>query len=301
MFPMRSLHIVAVALLGSALSAASAQQPSTHPAVTKGARSEKASKASQPAAPAQQHVRLAPFSGGTQLNQQTAPNTGTQALPKTHPTSGGGSHHDMVSGGSDSCATATAIAGPGPFLGDNIGASLDGLNNCAAFSSDVWYNWTSGFTGNALVSLCGSNYDTQLAVYDTAACVGSLLGCGDDSSCGLQSQLTVPVVNGQVYKIQVGGFSSSQGNYTLSITPPAPPPNCPCSGNPPEGEFCGIPTDTVNGGCNYGPPFLYGSLACNSGVCGTGGYDGSTRDLDWYAFTLPAPDTITLTVTAEFL
>ena len=264
---MRSLRIAAVALLGTAISAAYAQQPATH------------------------HTN--PTGGLT---------TGAQKAPKTHQTNGRGSHHNLVSGGSDTCATATAISGTGPFNGDNIGATTDGPSNCGALSTDVWYNYTAGFTGNALFDFCGSSYDTAISVYDGNLCTGALLGCDDDSAaCGLQSQLIVPVVNGQVYKVQVGGFAGSTGTYTFMVTPPPPPPNCPCSGFPAENEVgCGVPTDTLNGGCNYGPPFLYGSLACGAGICGKCAYNGSTRDLDWYAFTTTGQTLVTLNVNAEF-
>jgi hypothetical protein len=282
---MRSLRIAAVALLGTALSAASAQQPTSHPTSTKDARS-------------QRQQAVAPLVKA--LHETQSPST--QALPKTHPTSERGAHHSLVSGGSDLCGSATPISGAGPFNGDNIGSNSDGPSNCGALSNDVWYDWTAGATGSTLFSLCGSGYDTVISVYDGAGCTGPLLACDDDSSCGLQSQVTVSVVNGQVYKVQVGGFAGSQGNYTLSIAPPAPPPSCPCAGFPPEGEAnCGLPTDTVNGGCNYGPPFLYGSLACGGGVCGTGAFNGSTRDLDWYSFTITSQSIVTVNVNAEFL
>ena len=75
---------------------------------------------------------------------------------------------------------------------------------------------------------------------------------------------------------------------------------CACSGAPAEGESgCGIPTDTFNGGCNSSPN-VYSAITLGQSVCGTGAYDGSTRDTDWYRFTLTTTTTVVWTVRAEF-
>lgn len=74
--------------------------------------------------------------------------------------------------------------------------------------------------------------------------------------------------------------------------------SCPCSGGTPEGEpNCGLP-DTVNGGCNSTPP-VFGTVAMNQIICGTGAFDGSTRDTDWYDYN-HAGGQLTITCRAEF-
>src|SRR5262249_5891597 len=134
------------------------------------------------------------------LTGSVAPATTKRPIP-THPANGA-THHSNVSVGNDTCAAATAIAGTGNFAGDNIGATTDGPSNCGAMSNDVWYNWTATASGPTTFSLCGSSYDTQISIYDTAACTGALLACNDDF-CNLQSQATVCVTQGNVYKIQI--------------------------------------------------------------------------------------------------
>ena len=76
---------------------------------------------------------------------------------------------------------------------------------------------------------------------------------------------------------------------------------CACSGAPAEGEpaGCGIPVDNFNGGCNSGPP-VYSAITLGGSVCGTGAFDGSLRDTDWYRFTLTTTTTVQWTVRAEF-
>jgi hypothetical protein len=75
---------------------------------------------------------------------------------------------------------------------------------------------------------------------------------------------------------------------------------CACSGAPSEGEAnCGLPTDTFNGGCNSSPN-VYSAITLGQSVCGTGAYNGSSRDTDWYRFTLTTTTTVVFTVRAEF-
>jgi hypothetical protein len=87
--------------------------------------------------------------------------------------------------------------------------------------SDIWYNYNSDFTGDLTIDTFGSGYDTVIALYDGCNCpVGIPLACNDDcpSSGNLQSCITVPVVAGNCYKLQVGGFVGSQGTGVINIT-----------------------------------------------------------------------------------
>ena len=77
--------------------------------------------------------------------------------------------------------------------------------------------------------------------------------------------------------------------------------SCPCSGTPLEVEGnCGLPTDSVNGGCNYSPN-NFGTISLPGSGCGTCAWDGATRDLDWYRFTVSSTTQVTATVNAQFL
>jgi hypothetical protein len=63
-----------------------------------------------------------------------------------------------------------------------VGASLDGDGPCMT-SPNIWYCYTAPCDGITTVSLCGSNYDTKLAVYDGCSCdpLPEMLGCNDDA------------------------------------------------------------------------------------------------------------------------
>ena len=96
-------------------------------------------------------------------------------------------------------------------------------------AADVTYRWTVPVTGNYRLSLCGSTYDTGLLVYNyVCPPAPSDYLCGNDDNCGLQSELSVPLVAGQEVLIVVDGWGGSSGIYTLTIEPLTfSPPPCP--------------------------------------------------------------------------
>ncbi|MBL9148260.1 MAG: hypothetical protein JNM94_06140 [Phycisphaerae bacterium] len=64
-----------------------------------------------------------------------------------------------------------------------------------------------------------------------------------------------------------------------------------------EGELCG---DDINGGCNN-PSFAVSFIDLGDIVCGDYWADGSTRDTDWYEFTLAENRVVDVRVTGEIL
>lgn len=78
---------------------------------------------------------------------------------------------------------------------------------------------------------------------------------------------------------------------------------CPCAAGTPEGEAdCGVPTDTVNGGCNF-VPYLFSPISLGETVCGTADWNVTApglRDTDWYQYTVSVGGTYTWQVEAEF-
>ncbi len=73
-------------------------------------------------------------------------------------------------------------------------------------SKNVWYRYTASSTANVTVSLCGSSFDTKLAIYDGGDCdpaLDKMIGCNDDF-CGRQSEITFGAIAGNKYLIEVG-------------------------------------------------------------------------------------------------
>jgi hypothetical protein len=76
---------------------------------------------------------------------------------------------------------------------------------------------------------------------------------------------------------------------------------CPCivtcpPGGDPEQEPCG---EDTNGGCNMWVP-TFEPIVCGQTKCGTGWFDGWTRDTDWYQIDLAESTMLTISVEAEF-
>jgi len=150
----------------------------------------------------------------------------------------------------DECAAAPLITEadtPLPFT--TSWAATDGPDEPGAcnFSedthvrSDIWYEYVPSCDGPAVISLCGSAYDTKLAVYEGAVCLPAPpAGACNDDACGLQSEVRIAVTAGRSYLVRIGGFSRNQGGGTLTIRLPDadgdgvsdPCDNCPEDPNP---------------------------------------------------------------------
>jgi hypothetical protein len=80
------------------------------------------------------------------------------------------------------------------------------------------------FTGTATVSLCGSDFDTMIAVYAGTGCPPSTppIVCVDDSECDAEwtarSNVSFPVYGGEKYLIRIGGFQGEQGLGVMEIS-----------------------------------------------------------------------------------
>ncbi len=128
----------------------------------------------------------------------------------------------------DDCTKAIEVFEDIPFQGSTLGALGSIGSSCGFYFDfyDVWHLFTPSKTGDYLISLCGSDFDTTLSVY--SGCQGSELACNDDS-CGSQSELVLGLTAGQTYWIRIAGYDGDMGNYDLLITESLPPPandNC---------------------------------------------------------------------------
>ncbi len=126
----------------------------------------------------------------------------------------------------DDCANALSICPGLTHSGTTVGANNDGQSSCASGvgipdeAPDVWYSYTPASNGSATISLCGSSFDTVLALH--SACPGTEgneVACNDDR-CGGQSQLTLDVTSGTTYLIRITGFGGEEGSYELFISGP---------------------------------------------------------------------------------
>jgi hypothetical protein len=183
----------------------------------------------------------------------------------------------------DDCGSASAISGVGPFAFDTTGAttSTQQSGTCGTSGQDLWYDWTAGASGTATLSLCGSSFDSLIAVYDGAGCPsGGSAWCNDDY-CSVQSQLDFPCVAGNHYMLQIGGYggNSGSGAFTVNVTTSGP-----------ANDDCASAIAISGAG-----PYAFDTTGATtstqqSGTCPTTGQD------IWYDWTAGATGTATLSL-----
>ena len=129
----------------------------------------------------------------------------------------------------DDCLNAIAVFESTPYINSSAGATGSSVSSCSYNdTADVWHSFAPLATGNYLISLCGSAFDTTLSVYDS--CGGSEIDCNDDI-CSLQSQVIAGMTAGQTYLIRIAGYGGGTGVYSLDVTKlPDPPVNDELSG-----------------------------------------------------------------------
>ena len=121
--------------------------------------------------------------------------------------------------GNDECDFALPI-GEGTTVVDTSGATDSDpleVGQCAV-DADAWYCYQPTCTGAAIVSLCDSNFDTAVAVYEGCECPAqaAAFACNNDA-CLSQSEVTWTVNVGDSYLIRVGGRAGAVGSAILSI------------------------------------------------------------------------------------
>jgi len=116
----------------------------------------------------------------------------------------------------DDCGDAILVSENVTYNGATTGATGATTTSCSSNdTADVWHSYTASGNGVATFSLCGSGFDTSLAVFD--GCGGSELACNDDF-CSVQSKLTLSVLSGMTYLVRVAGFEGDTGDYQLLVT-----------------------------------------------------------------------------------
>lgn len=117
----------------------------------------------------------------------------------------------------DLCSDAIYIT-EGTYTANTAMASTD---ESGYAGQNIWYVYTPSATGIANFSLCGSDFDTKMAVYDGYTCspLPTQLAYDDDDCPTNTASLIegIPVVYGNEYLVEVGGYSTYTGNTELVI------------------------------------------------------------------------------------
>jgi hypothetical protein len=121
----------------------------------------------------------------------------------------------------DECSGAVAIGEVVDQPFNTTTATTSGVGT-HSIVFDIWYVYTPAASGTVTIDLCGSGYDTKLAVWDDCAYTTEL-GYNDDDSItctsrALQSAIyDIPVQAGEDYFIQVGGYGTNSGMGDITI------------------------------------------------------------------------------------
>jgi len=196
-------------------------------------------------------------------------------------------------GANDECAEAFVISN-GSFSFETSTATTDGpdepgacnLGGYTHVENDIWFMYTATCSGDVTVSLCGSSFDTKLAIYNGVcpSAPGEVLICNDDF-CGAQSEVTFEVSEGRNYLIRIGGRNGATGSGTLTV-------DCAGGSGSNGANNCadaapvsdGTHAFSTSGATTDGPSE---SLCSNAG-------DNHVRSDIWYLYTAPCNGTTTV-------
>ncbi|MGE3164003.1 MAG: hypothetical protein AB7O52_03800 [Planctomycetota bacterium] len=105
----------------------------------------------------------------------------------------------------------------------NQKSTTDGPEDCECdVKKDVWYRYVATDACQLTVSLCGSTFDTYLALYPEPANPGIVLVPGDeldcvDDSCSFQSEVSAAVAAGEAVLLRVGGWNDTEGTGEILV------------------------------------------------------------------------------------
>jgi len=183
---------------------------------------------------------------------------------------------------------------------------------------DVVYAYTPASDIIVNVSLCESQFDTKVYIYENSWTAGSPYACNDDACSNAYTEYAsklqgIMLYSGNTYYIVVDGYGFSCGDYVIDITEWSDCViDCPAGALIEDEPVCQDDyEDDANGGCNSSPE-VFDPIACSADpieLCGTSGayvvndpFWGpiNYRDTDWYEITLTETRTITYRAVAQF-
>jgi hypothetical protein len=104
-------------------------------------------------------------------------------------------------------------------FGSNINASKEkGEISYWNGARSVWWTWQAPTSGQVMIDLSGSSFDTTLSVYTGTAVNALTTIARNDDYYGLQSRVTFTAVSGRAYQIGIDGYSASSGSIRLALT-----------------------------------------------------------------------------------
>ena len=109
---------------------------------------------------------------------------------------------------------------PTTTIGTNIDATLETGEPVGEEwdKASVWFRWISPVTGPVQIDTLGSDFDTELAVWNGNALSNLTFLVGNDDYEGSQSAVFIAAISGVTYQISVYGYDDARGVIKLNIT-----------------------------------------------------------------------------------
>ncbi|MBN1638667.1 MAG: T9SS type A sorting domain-containing protein [Ignavibacteriales bacterium] len=214
---------------------------------------------------------------------------------------------DSVNGG---CNTPPYVYYSTVELGDTIcgAAWVDSIPNGTMYRDTDWYLFQlDSYYDFEFTAV--SEFNALCFIIDMTDGCGNLTTPYSDTFSGLDTGKMSGTLSPGYYCVWMGASGWSKFYkcasdsldywFTISGTPTSAPSFCPVDtpySSILEDEPCG---DDSNGGCNMTTP-TFDTVNVGTVIVGNVWFDGSTRDTDWYIFTLTDTTIVTLTAKAEF-
>lgn len=200
------------------------------------------------------------------------------------------------------CATAPLITQGTSCVatfGTTAGATQSQVGCAGNADDDVWYRFVATSTVANIYAIGDGDFDMVFQLFSGTCGSLTSLVCQDNTLDGEEEATSVGgLVIGQTYYLRLYDYYSgapSALTFSLCITAPCGTLTQP-AGSIAEVETCGA---DLNGGCNATPSPAYQDITCGTTVWGSVSTTGTSRDTDWYRFTVTTPTTVSWTVTSE--
>lgn len=206
----------------------------------------------------------------------------------------------------DAPENATPISSGAPLSGTTTCASEEGTwtaeTSCGTFFSgfgaDVFYSFTLDEASSVSISLCGSDFDTDLSVHNASDLTVVSGACNDDA-CGFpgyESEFLDVTIPAGDYLIRVGGYQgTASGDFTISFDAVV---GDPCEGLVPANDLIENAIPMPLNGQITGTNVCAGSEAEFGGDCDTNAFTGGGPDV-FYSLEITESTTVILSTCAS--
>lgn len=125
----------------------------------------------------------------------------------------------------DLLGSAAPLSGDLPLVvsADSGDATIEDWEQDFESVASVWWTWTATENTDVVVATTGSNYDTDLYIWESSANGFDLIDYNDDErSTTLTSRLRFSAQKGAKYVFRVGSWDATGGNVKLTLTAAEP-------------------------------------------------------------------------------